>query len=287
MFDLFNVRTLSFISSIISLILCICMIYVSQTRKTYSGFTQWTIASILYIFALALLSMRSVVPDFISVIVANTLIIAGNGFIAYGLELFTKSTRKLWLFFMLTLSMVVLFLYFTYYQPNVNMRIIVISTIITIYYTYSGYLVYRYVPRLINDHNMFLVVAFSFQAIWLVLRMVQAAFESPIMDFMTAPAFQGITVIVFFSGNILVVMGLIVLNFQRVEFDLSTAMAEVKTLRGLIPICSSCKKIRDDKGIWNQIELYIRNHADVEFSHGVCPECMQKLYPGYTEDDEK
>ncbi len=53
---------------------------------------------------------------------------------------------------------------------------------------------------------------------------------------------------------------------------------EVKILRGLLPICSSCKKIRDDKGYWNQIESFIQTHAHVTFSHGICPECLRKLY---------
>jgi len=284
MFYLFDVRTLSIISSIISLILCICMIYVSQTRKTYNGFTQWTIASILHVFALSLLGLRSILPDFITIIVANTLIIAGNGFIAYGLELFTNSTRRIWLFISLTISMVILFLYFTYYSPDVNARIIIISAIMSIYCGYSGYIVHKYVPRLIDDQNRFLVVVFSIQAIWMVLRIIQTAFiENPIVDFMNAPAFHGITVMVFFSGNIFIIIGLIVLNFQRVEFDLSAAMAEVKTLRGMIPICSSCKKIRDDQGIWNQIEVYIRDHSEADFTHSICPECIKKLYPEFVE----
>lgn len=61
--------------------------------------------------------------------------------------------------------------------------------------------------------------------------------------------------------------------------DLKKALAEVKTLSGLLPICSSCKKIRDDKGYWKQIEAYIRDHSEAEFSHGICPECAQRLYP--------
>jgi PAS domain S-box-containing protein len=55
-------------------------------------------------------------------------------------------------------------------------------------------------------------------------------------------------------------------------------MSEVKILRGLIPICSVCKKIRDDKGYWNQIESYIRDHSEAQFSHGICPPCAEKLY---------
>jgi PAS domain S-box-containing protein len=59
---------------------------------------------------------------------------------------------------------------------------------------------------------------------------------------------------------------------------LQYALDNVKTLQGLIPICSNCKKIRDDKGFWNQVEGYIMKHSDASFTHGVCPECERKLY---------
>lgn len=63
--------------------------------------------------------------------------------------------------------------------------------------------------------------------------------------------------------------------------DLKKAIAEVKTLRGFLPICASCKKIRDDHGSWQQMEAYIREHTGAEFSHGICPDCMAELYPEY------
>ena len=66
---------------------------------------------------------------------------------------------------------------------------------------------------------------------------------------------------------------------------LQKAHHEIKTLRGLFPICASCKKIRDDAGYWNTIEIYIQKHSEATFSHGICPECMKKLYPEYTEED--
>lgn len=62
---------------------------------------------------------------------------------------------------------------------------------------------------------------------------------------------------------------------------LKQSLAKVRQLSGLLPICASCKKIRDDKGYWNQIEEYIRHHSEAEFSHGICPECSRKLYPQY------
>ena len=60
---------------------------------------------------------------------------------------------------------------------------------------------------------------------------------------------------------------------------LEIALSKVKKLSGLLPICCICKKIRDDKGYWNQIEAYIRDHSEAEFSHGICQECAKKHYP--------
>jgi hypothetical protein len=72
---------------------------------------------------------------------------------------------------------------------------------------------------------------------------------------------------------------------EKTIFSLQEAVAKVKTLSGLLPICASCKKIRDDRGYWNQIETYISDHSEADFSHGLCPECAEKLYPGL--DDKK
>ena len=59
--------------------------------------------------------------------------------------------------------------------------------------------------------------------------------------------------------------------------ELHTALDEVKTLRGIIPICASCKKIRDDKGFWQQVEVYVSAHSEAMFSHGSCPECTEQI----------
>ncbi len=67
---------------------------------------------------------------------------------------------------------------------------------------------------------------------------------------------------------------------------LQQAIAEVKTLTGLIPICAWCKNIRDDKGYWNQIEAYIKEHSDADFSHSICPKCLKKIYPNLDKQTE-
>ncbi|MCM2283165.1 MAG: PAS domain S-box protein [Desulfobacula sp.] len=68
------------------------------------------------------------------------------------------------------------------------------------------------------------------------------------------------------------------IELKKEHDKLSQALKEIKTLSGLLPICSSCKKIRDDKGYWNQIESYISQNSEANFSHGICPECSDKIY---------
>ena len=72
-------------------------------------------------------------------------------------------------------------------------------------------------------------------------------------------------------------------DLARANEELKRQLEEIRTLREILPICTSCKKIRDDRGYWNQLETYIRDHFDAEFSHGLCPECARKLYPDYIE----
>jgi PAS domain S-box-containing protein len=68
---------------------------------------------------------------------------------------------------------------------------------------------------------------------------------------------------------------------------LEKTLDELKILRGIIPICSSCKNIRNDKGGWDQLEAYIDEHSEANFSHGICPDCVKRLYPRFSESIEK
>lgn len=70
-------------------------------------------------------------------------------------------------------------------------------------------------------------------------------------------------------------------ELARMVDELQEALAKVKTLTGLLPICASCKKIRDDKGYWTQVEVYVRDHSDADFTHSICPDCAAKLYPDF------
>ena len=86
------------------------------------------------------------------------------------------------------------------------------------------------------------------------------------------------------SGKVLVIHDLserraLELEREKLIIELQSALGDIKNLRGLLPICASCKKIRDDKGSWKGLERYIMDHSDAQFSHDICPDCMRKLYP--------
>ena len=66
---------------------------------------------------------------------------------------------------------------------------------------------------------------------------------------------------------------------EKLIEQLNKTLAEIKVLKGIIPICASCKKVRTDQGFWQQVEVYIRDHSEANFSHGICPDCTEKLYP--------
>ena len=69
-------------------------------------------------------------------------------------------------------------------------------------------------------------------------------------------------------------------SLQRKNEELEEAMAKIKTLSGLLPICAWCKKIQTDAGYWERVEVYIRDHTDADFSHGICPDCLRQHFPG-------
>jgi hypothetical protein len=72
---------------------------------------------------------------------------------------------------------------------------------------------------------------------------------------------------------------------ERLITELQDALANIKVLRGLLPICSHCKKIRDHEGGWHMVEVYVRDHSNADFTHGICPECLTKMYPEFDRND--
>jgi len=117
---------------------------------------------------------------------------------------------------------------------------------------------------------------------------LQAAFAAGAMDFITKPV-NSVELLARVNSALMLKKEMDCrktreLELRRSNEDLQRALREVKVLKGLVPICASCKKIRNDQGFWQQLEEYIQQHSEAEFSHGLCTPCIKKHYPGVYPD---
>lgn len=108
------------------------------------------------------------------------------------------------------------------------------------------------------------------------LEDLQEGFRTGAVDYLTKP-FRGGELLARVATHLSLQQAL--QRERELRRSLEETLAQVKTLSGLLPICAKCKKIRDDNGYWNQIENYLAQHASVDFTHGICPECSKEMYP--------
>lgn len=275
-----DIRTLSFITGITALAMFLCMLHVAMRRKTFPGFYDWTAAALANSVGFLLLSLRHLMPDTGTVVVANGLIVFAVILICRGLKSFAQARQSNWLDTPAMMILILLFAYFTYWQPDVRARVVVISIFQAAYFLGAVSLAAGPVSRLLGETNYMLFLSLLTSGIWSILRMFLTWFwEGHIPDFMNSSVLQGLTFVVFLSCNILTMVGLISINSKRLENDLTSARQEIQSLQEFLPICANCKKIRDDQGYWKQVESYIAEQTGAEFTHGICPDCMRKLYP--------
>jgi len=278
-----DLRTLASLASFVNLVVCIIMVYFYRTRKTYTGFGHWVWASFLLFIGMLLLSMRHLLPDLITIIIANGLTACFFVMITQGIHLFYQKSIS-WLYYFLPVLLMALgFLYFTYIRPDINARIVLLSLLIVVFHMISAYSVYKLPKTVSYGGNTLVIITLLFQASFVVFRILYTlVVDKGIQDFLAyASAVQAFAFVVLIGGNIILFFGFIIMNSQRLENELSDASNEIMQLRGILPICSHCKKIRDDKGYWNQLEKYIQERSGTQFSHGICPECAKKHYPDY------
>ena len=250
-----DLRTLSFTASIICIIIFLSMLYVQRSRKTYPGFQMWTFASLLGFLGFILLCFQGLLPDFLTIIAANTILIGSVFVIALGLESFAEKTPKLWLYLLPLLLMIGLLGYFTYFSPNVMARIITVSTMYILLFGICTVLVYRDIPLQLQSSNWLLILIFSCLAGLNVFRIVGALlFEFNTNNFLVPSVIRGITFVIALSGTILIYVGLIILNSQKVEKYLLVAIDQRKKAEASLRTLS----LKDDlTGLYNRRGFFI------------------------------
>ena len=279
MSNFLDIRTLSMVMGLTSVIMAVIMVYNSMTRRTYTGFHYWTMSFVLGGLGLILLSLRHMAPDWVTILAANFCILAFPSLLAVGLAKFQDKPCLWWLLIAVVALAMIAMTFFTYSQPNVTARIMVISITTSLLMAYCLVL-QQGVRRRLGFSNKLLTVAFSFLALWMAMRAVLTpVLGGHIADFLSSGTLQALSFVISILSFLLIMGGLITLNAQRMESELASADEKIEDMSRLIPICASCKKIRDDQGYWQAVESYIQKMTKSDLTHSICPECTKKLYP--------
>jgi hypothetical protein len=284
----FEIRTLYFSTCATLFTLSACMVSYLLSRKTYPGFLSWTIGSALSFLAILLIGLRNILPDFISIIASNAFGILAMFLFYSGFKSFAGEKVKVnFHLSFIILYCVFLFPFFTYVAPNLRARIIIVSIANAIYFLLCGLVHYRQgqmglikLNKLLITTILILVSLRAFRAIYYFMP------SSNTSNLMSAGVLPGVMILLLAVLSMTFIVSLMQLNSQKLEEErvklinnLQRALDEIKTLKGIIPICSFCKKVRDDKGYWEQVDVYIYKHSDADISHSICPECLKKNYP--------
>ena len=287
MLGFLEIRTLSLVVGLNSAAMAGIMIYISMTRLTYPGFHHWTLSFVFGGLGMILISLRHLAPDWISIVLANLCITAFPALLATGLAKFLNKPRRCWLLGLVLAVTMVSLVYFTYWRPNVRMRVVVVSIAIGVLFAYSLILLLRNARPQVGFSNTLLNTVLAILLFWVLVRvLITLAFEWKTNDFLSAGTLQGFSFIFYTIGCFFILGGLVTLNAQRMESELASADQEIENMSRLIPICAACKKIRDDEGYWEAVETYIQRTTNKDLTHGICPECAKKLYPDIDLEDE-
>jgi hypothetical protein len=275
-----DIRTLMFFNGFTAFVMFICMAHVVMRRRTSPGFNLWTWAAFLSSVGFVLYSLRSILPDSLTIITANMLVVLAGILICRGLVKFCGRPQANWLDLAVLAAMALDVFYFTLWRPDTQLRISIFSVILGLLYLRAFFLAIGPVGRLLGERNVILGVSLGLVALWCLARSVTTwLWDDQLVSIMSAGPYHRATFLAMIAGHITMMVGLISINSSRLEKDLTSALHEIKTLRGIIPICTTCKKIRDDQGYWQQVESYVRARTDAEFTHSICPDCLKILYP--------
>ncbi len=276
----FDLRSAVFFNAVIGLVFFLYTLYFGRMHRTHPGFREWMLSSLFYFVSQTLIGLRGHIPDWASIVVGgNVLQLLTCTFLAEGLgQFFGQTSRLRWLSVPPVIGLIT-GSYFTYLAPNLAARIITVSLFT--------------LPALVYGLWLMRLAARSFSlasSFWLVLTLgglialnlaraaeTASADIAPLSDLMRAPISQSYFALLLSLFVLALYLGLLGLHSQRTEVELNTALVELNALEGMLPICSYCKKIRDEKGEWNQLEAYISDRSAAEFTHGYCPECATKF----------
>jgi hypothetical protein len=294
-----DIRTLFVCNLFLSLLVAFALFFYKCQRKTYDGYSFWLAGSLMASLGHLFILSRAVAPLWISIFLTNVAFILSGVLRLDGAYRFMRGEPLRRTFYLLpaVVGTLTLVFYINYDSISLRNAITSVGILLICLEIYSDFMSFqpkggKCIYRIAAVLNLiFGLAAIARSGLWL------ARPETGIFD---SGNYQGpflIMVILYEAGWGFLFL---IMNAQRLEVELEgshielnatiarleKANSEVKVLSGMLPICAACKKIRDDRGYWNQIESYIHVHSEASFSHGICPDCATSLYPELYPQDE-
>ncbi|MBU2549014.1 MAG: hypothetical protein KKB20_11410 [Proteobacteria bacterium] len=291
-----DIKTLVVCNAVVPAFLFLALLFFRSFQKTYPGFGSWTAATLVIALGYILWLSRESMPLWLNIIVMNGLFAWGAVLRLAGVVRFMSGRRLAAIWYWALFFCITALLFFYLILDVIALRTFIISFILFVGTCRCALEVFRFAPR--SSRPLY----FATGGIYLLSGLVIMSRAAGVLMAGRYQMFDpGAVYVVYFLMmmvfELLWGLSFLMMNSQRLESelrdsgkslvatvgDLEKTLAEVRTLRGFIPICSNCKKIRDDTGYWQQVEKYISDHSDAQFSHGLCPECVRKLYPQYAD----
>jgi len=283
------VRVLLLTSAAISSALSLIMVFFLRRHREHAGFAHWTVASSLVSLMFLASGLRGLVPTVASVLLVNASTLAAAPLYLDGTRRFfaRRGLDPRW--YAVSAAALAVNLYFTFVREDIGARTLVLAMVSGGWLTAAAALALherRARPSLLVGALATQLVSLS---VVMVARAAWVTGRSGFTLFTETPAqfgfFGAITVL-----HLGVTITYVLMTTERVANQLGETgielaarveqlertLAEVKTLRGLLPICASCKRIRDEHDHWIQMEVFVRDRSQAEFSHGLCPDCLPK-----------
>jgi hypothetical protein len=271
-----SIRTLLAAAAVLTAFNCLVLMAFHLTRKTYPGFLQWTMGNVAAALGYGLLILRGQAPGILTIVLANSLLPLAIVIRLDGVSRFLLDRRIAFSWWLLPAAAAVATSAFYWLSDDIPARMVVAAVGISIPAGMAAMLFGRHAPHPSGSLHLWtagiiagLAVVVAAKAV-VTVQQQSGMWGSSLLNllfFLTIVVIEAAWTIAF-----------LLLNAERVEWELRDALAHVKVLRGLLRTCSWCRKVRDDHGYWQQIERYVEQHSEAELSHGICPDCAALLH---------
>jgi hypothetical protein len=287
---LLDVRTLFVADAVTTVFIGLALLLYSKKRKTYPGFNHWMLGSLIVSASYVATFLRGAIPELLSIMLVNGGFVLSGVVRLDGVLRFLRGKKAPGLLYCLPVVAMAIAAYFTLAHDDMSIRLIFLTFwgCLLLWSTATIFIISA--PAASRALHLLAGVITFLYGVSMLTRTVFYVLDPPKLLFQNShfnsAFFLSVLIFEIWSG-LLIMM----LNNQRMEEELllshatlqshvvalEKVLSEVKVLKGLLPICSSCKKIRDDQGYWNHLEDYIDAHSEATFTHGLCPGCALQM----------